>query len=531
MEPLDKGKLATRQTPYSPESTFTQADGALAGLERAVDELRPAYRAALRQAAEAHVALDAVGLASQRVDDEIAQRWSALYTPVEPRGTMRSAQDGRILALVLLEELEAVVVDLGRDVVPQIAGPGADPDADASVVGELSRRVENLAEVLRALRDTVAATLVAHDRKHDDVARLLDMTRPRVAQVVQEQFRDWSEPEHTGTGDGGEGADLGDVASSMYLSEHEQFLLNAMLVHYMDSDLKLRTTGRRTRPLRALREAFATALTERLSILPDAESTDAGAANTVASQVLQDGILNDELLDQLLRAISDPGKALVLLVELAATNPWAYAADCPLPESSKSVITWAGNALRCTNIWDVIELVPRQFKHLDTLKVALGAAALGSSVAMAVPIPFVGPAVGVGIAVSGIRSTRLAALGGGSLAAGGLGMAGGTALLGLISAPTSGGALSEHLKNRRRLLISKALAEAEKAKFVTLVRLLRQNGGPCADQADALCAALERRIAALEANEGAVNADRAKSKALREQLEVLREMRRDTPAA
>jgi len=520
--------LAPAQVPYVPGSAFGQAEGALAALKGAVDDLRPAYRAALQQAVEARAALDAVGLAHPRIDDEIAQRWSALYTPDEPLGTVRSAQDGRILALVLLEELDAVVVDLGRDVVPQIGGSGADPAAGASAVGELSRRVENLAEVLRALRDTVVATLVAHDWKHDDVARLLDMTRPRVAQVVQEQFRDWSEPESTGTGDGGVGANFGDAASSIHLSALEHVLLNAMLLHYMDIDLKLRTTGRRTRPLTALREAFATALNQSLSALDDVDFTDAGAADTVASQLLQDGILNVELLGELLRAISDPGKALVLLVELAATNPWAYAAEYPSPEARTSVIAWAGDALRCTNIWDAIEPIPHHFKGLETLKVALGAAALASSVATAVPIPFVGPAVGKAV---GMRSTKLAPLGGGSLAASGLGMAGGTALLGLIGARAGGAALSQHLKNRRRLLISKALAEAEKAKFVTLIRLLRQKGGRCADQADTLCAALERRITALEANEGEAPTDRARSKAVREQLEVLRDMRNNTGGA
>jgi len=117
---------------------------------------------------------------------------------------------------------------------------------------------------------------------------------------------------------------------------------------------------------------------------------------------------------------------------------------------------------------------------LDVVGSLAGSAAVAASGAIMAGVPVAGLAVaGVAAGISQSKERRyqaqLAALGGGSLAAGGIGLAAGTALIGSI--PQGSGAASAEEGSRLRPRLTKSIAKAESIKLTCLVRALRQHEG------------------------------------------------------
>lgn len=184
-----------------------------------------------------------------------------------------------------------------------------------------------------------------------------------------------------------------------------------------------------------------------------------------------------EGLEDLLATVTSTTKSLAILVELAASQPFAEQ-DHLLAESERScaleeiAIRLGGNVDE-----DDIERVDsyldeaRRAANSSALKWWLiGAGALAGLATGGLAAPAIGAAIGSAMGLSGAAATGagLALLGGGSLAAGGFGMAGGTLLVtgvgGLIGA--GAGARLQALSG----MATSGRLDAEAVKLFAVVR-------------------------------------------------------------
>lgn len=179
-------------------------------------------------------------------------------------------------------------------------------------------------------------------------------------------------------------------------------------------------------------------------------------------------------------------RALLLLIELAAFQPWSDGVGW-VPAARRDALAAAAGHLCALRPGDM-RAVTNEFEALVRALArrnvrwgrvaAVSAAGLVVGVAsMGVAAPAIGAAVGGVLGFSGAAATSagLAALGGGSVAAGGFGMAGGTALLAGLGA--LGGASAAAAGSRRTgWSASQVVAAAVKLDVVARMVLLDAEG-------------------------------------------------------
>jgi hypothetical protein len=167
--------------------------------------------------------------------------------------------------------------------------------------------------------------------------------------------------------------------------------------------------------------------------------------------------LNGETVNQLQRSCSltNPVHASMVLSEVMLTNPWSSEKLNPDVKriGMKELASFLRFPIPDTNV-DVIlnQYLPKQrnFKRIALITLFSVAGGL-------IAAPHVGAAIGAAMGLSGAAATSagLAALGFGSVAAGGFGMAGGTLVVGVLAGVVGGGttlkAASSHIKSNPEL--------------------------------------------------------------------------------
>lgn len=236
--------------------------------------------------------------------------------------------------------------------------------------------------------------------------------------------------------------DVRNVAEEMRLDADEMLVLTLLQQVMIGRDLIAEKNTTQAQTKQRFRDGFAQVATmAHWSRGDDLPGWAREAAATVA----------DRVPAQQRRAIEEAGpvfggqvqqrsRALLLLIELVAFQPWSGGVDWVAAARRDALAVAAGHlsALRpsdlraVTNEFDAVLGALARRKVRWGRVVAASAAGLVLGVAsMGVAAPAIGAAVGGLLGFSGAAATSagLAALGGGSVAAGGFGMTGGTVLL------------------------------------------------------------------------------------------------------
>ncbi len=197
-----------------------------------------------------------------------------------------------------------------------------------------------------------------------------------------------------------------------------------------------------------------------------------------------DGSFAFEELESLQRSVSkfSPAKRCVVLVEVAATQPFSETrhhlkkmkVDDRVRRLAMRELVDEVNTTR--TVIDDVEEAGRNAasaivdRKTQVIRSVVGAS-IGAALGTAILAPHLGAAVGGAMGLSGAAATSagLAALGFGSLASGGMGMVGGTIIVGAFSA-ASGGLLGK-VAGSEGLIDS--VTESEVAKLAMTILLLR----------------------------------------------------------
>jgi hypothetical protein len=246
---------------------------------------------------------------------------------------------------------------------------------------------------------------------------------------------------------------VGDVAEDMRLDADEVLVLTLLQQLMIGRDLIAEKNSERARTKQRFRDGFAQATTmahwSRGDDLP--EWAREGATAIAARVPAQQRRLIEEAAPAFGGRVQRRSRALLLLIELVAFQPWSGGVDW-VPAARRDALAAAASHLTALRpgdlraVTDEFDAVLRALARRNVRwgrVVAASAAGLVLGVAsMGVAAPAIGAAVGGLLGLSGAAATSagLAALGGGSLAAGGFGVAGGTALLTGLAALGGAGA-------------------------------------------------------------------------------------------
>lgn len=270
---------------------------------------------------------------------------------------------------------------------------------------------------------------------------------------------------------GSNGTDQDEDLLGERLSSDNQALLSGLLLRLMNRDPRSETERAFQRHVRSFRK-------QANSFIEAGDPEFTGAAGAPEEW------FTDEWLEERLHRIADPELALRLLVEMAAYQPWLAMHKVLAEDLRHATLEWVRSRLGLAEPltagivdslvrafpWQEGEDSKRQRKErVLRLSAVTGAAALGLATG-GLAAPIAGAAIGAGMwgGLSGAAATSagLAALGGGSLAIGGLGMAGGTALIASLGA-TTGVAAAKPLAGK--LNLHPDLAQAEARKLAALI--------------------------------------------------------------
>jgi hypothetical protein len=221
------------------------------------------------------------------------------------------------------------------------------------------------------------------------------------------------------------------------------------------------------------------------------------------------------LMERLLTTVSRRDRAVMLIIELAAFHPWPSGVkyERGLRERNLSRLVEAMAApvgsdyLR--QLDDELRRRARRFARKGINWTRFGVVAAGGAVLGAITgglaAPLVGAAIGSTMGLSGAAasSAGLALLGGGSIAAGGLGMAGGTAL---VSASASLGSLglASGVAWWRETSSNSVLTDAVKLDVLTEYVILREQTD--SDKARLIIRRTEARLSEAEEEVAALRA-------------------------
>ena len=246
----------------------------------------------------------------------------------------------------------------------------------------------------------------------------------------------------------------------------------------------------------------------------------------------------------LLRDVTDERQGLLIAVEAAAYEPWAGLAgggSGRLGSSARrgvleETLQQMRTSLRADHLPAIDKHVrPRLWRRArqgfgprQGFLVAGGV--LAGCATAGIAAPAIGAAIGGSMGLTGAAATSagLAWLGGGSIASGGVGMAGGTALLTMLGGAGIGGAtgLTAQALNREQV-------KAEKAKLAALLHVGRAEVSPVtANMARDIEITLEREIArllSLRADAAAADDDQGVRAVTEELAEVVALRRESSP--